>query len=364
MTPRLRLAWFGAVAFVAIFGAGELARWIGETLAGGGWWAIDLQLVLDGADRLASGRPLYEDPKLLYPPLAAVVALPLRALDPAAVGLAYAAAKLVVAGIAVRALGATRPLAERVLAFTGLVLSLPFLHDLWLGNANVLLAGAIAMAAFGRPGPRSGIALGVVAAVFAKPLLIPVLLWLLVFRRGVLAGTVVAGLGATCVGVLAAGLPAYLAWPAALVAGGRYAGPFAGNHGLTAVLPALWAPVALLTGAGLVLVLARRGPAVGLVWAVTAGILLAPYAGTYSALPAVIALPVLLPSLPVLALVLVAISPIATTHPLPLFAAVILLGALRPRPRPASGGQDVGQVKEREQHIPPGRDREDHLPAR
>jgi hypothetical protein len=63
------------------------------------------------------------------------------------------------------------------------------------------------------------------------------------------------------------------------------------------------------------------------------GILLAPIAGTYSALPIVLALPAIGPLAPAPALVIVAISPIATTHPLPFCAAGIMLASLALRER-------------------------------
>ena len=65
-----------------------------------------------------------------------------------------------------------------------------------------------------------------------------------------------------------------------------------------------------------------------LAWAMTSGILLAPYAGTYAALPIALALPAIGPLAPGFALAIVAASPIATTHPLPFYAAAILLGSL------------------------------------
>jgi Glycosyltransferase family 87 len=337
MSARMRLAWFGAIGFVAIFGLGELVGWIGESLRGPSWWAIDLQLVLDAGARLGSGQPLYADPKFLYPPLAAVVGRPLALLDPFAISLLYAALKVVLAVIAVRALTPGWRPPNRVLAVVGLVCSLPFLHDVMLGNANVLLVGAMAVAVFARPTPRSGVLLGLAAAIFAKPLLAPLLLWLLVFRRPVFAGAVAAGLAATAAGVLVAGLSAYVAWTSALAAGSKYAEPFAGNHGLTALAPTLWAPVAVVTATLLAVVLARRGPRVGLASAAASGILLAPYVGTYGALPVALALPAIGPLAPGLALLIVAVSPVATTHPLPFYAAGIMLASLALRERRAVG---------------------------
>src|SRR6188472_2963116 len=97
----MRLAWFAAVTFVAVFGLGSLATWVADSLDPPGWWAIDLQLVLDAGARLLAASPLYADPKFLYPPLAAVVAAPFSGLDPLPVSVLYAAMKLAVATAAV-----------------------------------------------------------------------------------------------------------------------------------------------------------------------------------------------------------------------------------------------------------------------
>jgi hypothetical protein len=60
MSARMRLGWFAAVVFVAIFGLGSLAIWIGESIRGPSWWASDLQLVLDAGSRMGSGLPRHE----------------------------------------------------------------------------------------------------------------------------------------------------------------------------------------------------------------------------------------------------------------------------------------------------------------
>jgi hypothetical protein len=336
-STRLRLAWFGAVVFVAVFGAGAFASWIVESVRGESWWAIDLTLVLDAARRLGAGEPLYGDPKFLYPPLAAVVATPLLAVDGFALSLVYAVLKAILAVAGVLALTARRGPADRALAAVALVLSLPFLHDVFLGNANAVLVATMALAAYGPNRARHGILLGLAAAIVAKPFLVPFGLWLLVARRPVLAGTLASGAAATAFGVALTGIPAYSDWVRALVAGGRYAAPFAGNHGITALWPAAWAPVAAVTAVALVVVLLRARPTASLVWAATAGILLAPYAGTYSALPIALAMPSLVALSPWFAVAIVAVSPLATTHPLPFYAASIMLGslALGRRVRPA-----------------------------
>jgi hypothetical protein len=221
----------------------------------------------------------------------------------------------------------------RVMAAATLVFSLPFLHDVMLGNANVLLVGSMAVALFGSDRPRSGVLLGFAAALFAKPLVVPILLWLLVWRRRVLTGTVLAGLFATAVGALIAGASAYTAWIEALLGGTRFASQFAGNHGVTAIVPELWLPIAAVTFLGLVVVLLRRDSMTGITWASTVGLLIAPYAGTYSALPIALAMPGVARVAPRVALLVAAIAPIATGHLLPVYAGLIILWSLLPGDR-------------------------------
>ena len=313
LTPRRRLLWFTVTAFVAIFGLGEFARWVFIDPAGGpGWWGIDLQLVVAAGGRFAAGQPIYSDPRFLYPPFAAILAQPLARLDFMAVSIIYAGLKIAIAVVAIAVVARELSHGQKVAAMLMLVLSLPFLHDLMLGNANVLLVGAMVPAMLGRDRARSGILLGLATAAFAKPLVIPVLLWLLVWRRRTLLGTVLTGLAATAAAALVAGPGAYLDWARALLGGTRFAVPFAGNHGVTALFPELWLPAAAVTTVGLLLVLARCSERTGLVWAATAGILIAPYAGTYSALPVALAMPGLLQTAPTFTLAMVAISTVAT----------------------------------------------------
>jgi hypothetical protein len=343
MSKRARLAWFAAVAFVAIFGIGNLYLWIRESLDGPSWWAIDYQLVVDAANRLFDGSPLYADPKYLYSPLAAVLGLPLTWVDPFAASVTYAVLKVGLAAACTAALTPRWPARDRAVATVGVVTCLPFLHDLFLGNANILIVASMVPAVFGASRFRNGVLLGLVAAAFPKPFVLPVLLWLLVWRRSSFLGAAVAGLVATAGAVLVAGPGAYVAWTGALAAGSMYASVFAGNHGVTALVPELWAPVAAAVALGLVLVLWRRGPRVALAWAMTSGILLAPYAGTYAALPIALALPAVGPLAPGFALAIVAASPIATTHPLPLYAAAILLVSIALR-EPILHARSAGSV--------------------
>jgi len=323
-----RLAWFAAAAFVVVYGFGEFGRWVIDGWSGHDWWGIDLHLVVDAGGRWVAREPIYADPAFLYPPLAAIIGATLANLDFDWLSVTYAFAKI---GIAVACVLAVTPrwsTGARALASVTLVGSLPFVHDLMLGNANVILVGAMALAVLGPNRAFSGVFLGIAAAIFAKPLVLPVLLWLLIQRRSVLLATVTSGLTTTVVAALAVGPEAYGEWISALLGGTRYASVFAGNHGVTALVPQLWLPVAVTTLVGLILVLLRRGPVTGLTWAATAGLLLAPYAGTYAALPIALAMPGIGRLAPTMALLIVATSPLATTHPLPIFAGAILIGSL------------------------------------
>jgi Glycosyltransferase family 87 len=337
MSARMRLGWFAAVVFVVLFGLGELAGWIGESLRGPSWWAIDF-VTYDAARRVADGAALYADPKYLYPPLASLLGIPFLLVDRFSASLILAAVKILLAAYSVMWLTPGWTVGSRALAMVTLVTSLPFLHDLMLANTNVLLVAAMVPAMFGQSRPRNGVLLGLATAAFAKPLVIPVVLWLAIWRRGSFVGAAIAGAAGSVLAAVVLGPGSYADWVASVRAGSVWLSePFIGNHGVTALSPALWAPIAAVTAIATLGVLAMRGPRVGLVWAAASGILLAPYAGTYGALPVVLALPAIGPLAPVLALVIVAISPIATTHPLPFYAAGIMLASLALRERGAAG---------------------------
>ncbi len=333
MSARMRLWWFAAIAFVAMFGIGDLVIWIGQSPS---WWAQDL-VSYDAARRLVDGGALYADPKFLYPPLASLLSVPFLVVDRVAASLVLAVGKVLIAAACVVWLSPGWRSTNRALAIVAVVTSLPFLHDLMLGNTNVLAVAAMVPAVFGRSHPRNGVLMGLAGAAFAKPLMIPVLLWLLVWRRGSFIGAVIAGAIGSAVGVAVVGLRSYGDWIASVRSASIWLStPFKGNHGVTAIDPAFWPQVAAVTAVLFVFVLARRGPRTGLVWALTSAILLVSYAGTYSALPIALALPAIAPLAPMLAFAIVAISPVATTIPLPLYAAGILLASLMLRePRAA-----------------------------
>lgn len=343
---RWGLALFAASAFVAIFGLVILAISLREAWATSGpsGWALDLRLILEAGTRLAGNEPLYSDPRLLYPPLAAILGIPLAGLDPAVVALALAGIKIAIVALCVLAFSAGLELRHRVMALLIALCALPFLDDLLLGNVNTFVVAAMVPAVLGRPKARYGILLGCLAAAFAKPLLVPVLLWLFVWRPRVFAATIVSATACTLVAIALVGLDRYLAWLQVLAAGTKLASPFVGNHGVSALAPQLWAPVAVATIVGLVLILTLRGPVVGVTWAVTSGILIAPYVGAYGALPIALAIGPLAFAAPGLALAIVALSPLAATDLLPVYASGILVASLTIRERSVARFEQPGAV--------------------
>ncbi len=153
-----------------------------------------------GGLRYLAGEPLYADPAFLYPPGAAIVGFALAWVDPVVLSLLYAIAKvLLVVGCSVPLLRGW-PLSAHVLVVVGVATCLPFVQDL-MGNVNALLVVASCIALFANDRARSGVALGVVAALFAKPLLVPILFVLLVRRRRT-AGAVGAGWSSLLAGSL------------------------------------------------------------------------------------------------------------------------------------------------------------------
>ncbi len=188
------------------------------------------------------------------------------------VSLAYAAIKVVLGAVAAVAFTSRRHPGDRVLVFVALVLSLPFLHDVFLGNGNVILVAAMALAAFGPNRARIRHPAGDRRSHLRQAVPAPV--------RALALGEAPRGhsrepwrraLRATLIGVLVAGVATYADWVTALVAGGRFAAPFAGNHGISALWPTAWVPVAAVTALAFLVVLYRARPAVSLVWAADRG---------------------------------------------------------------------------------------------
>jgi hypothetical protein len=201
-----------------------------------------------------------------------------------------------------------------------------------LGNTNVIILAAVALAAFGPQRVAAGIPLGLALATFPKPLLVPIVIWLIVTRRPVAVGVIGTALATTAVAVPVVGSATYLDFFRALDDGQRFAGPFQGNIGLSATSTG-WMAVAMAFGAiASTYAVLRRNAQISLGVAIAAGPMVSPYIGIYSAAPLLIALFVLANHHPRRALAAVAVAPVAIVANLTLFAAMIAVALIAPGP--------------------------------
>ena len=240
-------------------------------------WGLDALVFRDGATALADDRWATG---FLYTPVAAVAATPLTWLTP---NLAAAAMTLIELLVLVAGTWwATRRLAtaDRLLAMVAVIGFAPVVNELLLGQVTILIGAAIWLVR-DHDTPVAGIPLGIVLALVPKPLVVPVLLWMLVWRRRALAGSLATALVTTFGGLLLLGPEPYLRWGGALVEAGSVA-----RHGNLALTSFASFPIAMAAGAAVIAVSCwailsdrRRG----FVFALIAGLLLAPYTLLYSA---------------------------------------------------------------------------------
>ena len=260
-----------------ITGAG--AAWLLARLAAG----ADVDVLRSGADAIL-GRPATEllHPgsvgQFLYPPLTALLAVPLTLVPAAGAALVMSliGAALLVAGIVRETRG--RPAIDRVLVAVAVLSLVPVVIELLLGQVTVLIAASLypLMRSDGR---WRGLALGIALATVPKPPLLLVLAWMLVHRRQALPVTIATAAVLTLVGLVATGTGAYAGWVDALRTAGGVSRQ--GNVSLWAGGASPIAIIAAVLVVALFLVCVRREVA-GFVAALAAGLLLAPYTLTYA----------------------------------------------------------------------------------
>ena len=297
-----------------------------DLLGPSGWFAGDLERTLHATRVWTEGGQPYDVFGFLYTPFALVLSAPLAALGDdlaAKVWLGIGVALIVACTlIATRGL----PWWGRLLAVTGVLVFHATVGDYLLANTTMLLVGAMFFVIRGER-LRSGLLLGILVAAFPKPMLVPFLLWALVWRPRPLLGVVVGGLAATIIGFLVAGPALHATFLETLIRGGGITVRFAGNYGLSLVSPTLAAAVAAFVVLALLYVLLRRGPTVGLLWAIAGGILVSPYAPMYSGLPFILGVPSLYAIAPGLA-VAYALTAVFAEQATPLSATAVLLASL------------------------------------
>lgn len=275
------LLWFAAAVVSVGVGIVCFGVWITRPHFG------DAKVVLDAGDHFAAGMPLYSASyayEFLYPPLAAVVGSVLRLLPDWL--LIEFSIRLVVMSGGAWLLTRGHSLHVRALGVLVAVTAMPFVEDLLEGNEATWLAVAVACVTWRRDSLRAGVPLGLVLALFAKPQLLPFLVWMLVWRRRALVGTVISGGIATAIGAVVAGPAAYVDW---LRFGVSQIGPlssgFPGSQGLTAYVGP-WEPLVLaVLLVGLVVALWRLDEDGALLWALATGVLILPYAIGHALMP-------------------------------------------------------------------------------
>ena len=317
------------LAFVALAGFSSVTGVVLILSIAPSAWATDAHRNLLAARALLDGT-FGTVEGYLYSPLAAALTIPALAVpeDAAVFGwlVLRAAILLISTMIATRSL---RPW-DRLLVSVAAIAFLPVLYDLELGNVTILVAATIALVAWTPDRASAGIPLGIVLATAPKPQLIPVLVWMVLFRRRALGGALGAAGLATLGSLVVVGPGPYQSWIAALRAAPDV--PL-GNLSLSG-LPAL---VAIAAGCAVIigtLLALRRGPAPGLVAALACGLLVSPYTILYAAGILLVAVPSLARAAPrtTLALAMVAPAALVVAFP-PWVGSVMLLALMVPRRR-------------------------------
>ncbi len=230
---------------------------------------------------LAEGRTGCNFP---YPPLTALVARPLTWVSPGAAAIVMTVIGLVIllAGVWLETRGHAP--VDRLLVGVAVLGFAPVVYELLLGQTTLLIAASLYPVVRRPDTPRSGVALGVMMALAPKPMLLPVLGWMLFWRRRALATALLTAAVLTGLGVALAGLAQYLGWLSVATGFGHVSltGNFARgnfsllNHGLNPAVLAL----AGVIGAATLWTIVRDSDR-GFVAALFASLLLAPYTLVY-----------------------------------------------------------------------------------
>jgi hypothetical protein len=308
---------------------------------------IDGMRLLDASRSWMQGGDPYANPLFVYAPPSLILAAPLAAIGDVPGLIALAGVGVVLAVVAV--LKETRTRVAAILGIIGLVAFWPFLADLLIGNVTIELSFAMWLVVRGDR-RLHGIPLGVLGAAAPKPMLLPFLVWALVWRRRPAVGVAVAGLVAAVAGAVVTGPGRYIDWVRSLTAGSVPI-EFAGNHSISVVSPILGFIAAGVFVLAFVLVLQTRGPILALVWSLGTGILVSPYAGDYALLPMVVGWPALAGIAPLLAISAAAAGMVGGVLFYPIVALFLLVLLLVP---PAIEGpafdrsdRTIGAVPER-----------------
>jgi hypothetical protein len=309
-------------AFNAIFGAAVAALIVSHV------WSVDGDRNLRAALALAGGT-FGQDRGYLYSPLAAAITLPVAAGLPSAVAIGgwfVGRLGILLAGVARETRGLSNP--DRVLVAIAAVGFIPTVHDLMLGNNSILIAAAVALVAWPADGYLPGLPLGLILATVPKPALIPILIWMAVFRRRALLSAVGSAAVLSLLGLIVLGASAYAAWFQVVLHPYYLGTDQPGNLALGGLLPPILAwPLMLLTVVATLFAI-RRGETPGFIACLCAGLLVSPYTMAYGAVLLLLAIRPLARVARAPMFLLAAIGSIAVVLFLPLWAGAILITTL------------------------------------
>jgi hypothetical protein len=326
--PWLRIAAGLGLALSVALGLAALAADVSQlqrVLAAGQDWAIDGHRNMAAATAFLYGSDPYAVEGFLYAPLAALVMAPLAALGTVpglAVGVAL---KVVLILLCVADATHGRRPWQRVVAAVVVLTWLPVLADLWMGNTEVLLGCAMYLVVAHRH-PAAGLGLALVLATIAKPILLPFLVWGLLYRRPAVLVAVGGALLLTLAGLVLLGPGTYGTYLQALLSAGRYAVPFSGNIGLSGMAPELLLPLSAVVVGGFALNLWRsRDESAVLLWSLLVGLIAAPYVALYGAAHVPAGIPAYARAHPVRVLLLGVAAPLACVNLMATTLAVLLV---------------------------------------
>jgi len=195
-------------------------------------------------------------------------------------------AAILLVGVAIETRG--KALVDRVLVGIAVFTFAPVVYELLLGQTTLLIAATLYPIARRQDGFRNGVLFGVALALAPKPLVVPVLLWMLVWRRQALTATILTAAILTGIGVAVLGFEQYRSWFLVLTGAGResvsgtfvLSGDAVGNRSLWPLSPVTFVVAcAVVVVAGWAIL---RDASRGFVASLFAGLLLAPYSLLYA----------------------------------------------------------------------------------
>lgn len=223
---------------------------------------------------------------MLYSPLMELAARPLTWISPmtAMIVMTLVGVVILLAGITLETAG--RAGIDRILIGVATLTFAPVVHELLLGQTTLPIAATLYLVAWRTNRARNGVPFGIALALAPKPLLFPILIWMLVWRRRALKAALLTAVALTGLGLVTLGVDQYREWILVLAGTGRasIAGDLSlwerGNFSLWPMdLPSMVIAGAVATAA---LWTILRDQSRGFVAALLAGLLLAPYSQLYA----------------------------------------------------------------------------------